>query len=428
MDPTVSSGRGPVATEIEDPSSTRAPDGRQGAPSRRCRVTSSQQKNPGDSSGEATPVPIPNTAVKLSSAEDTERAAFRENRSSPGFFASPDAGPTSTATLVRRGLRSAADAGDRLVDDRRPAQTLRRRASVDGAGAGWTAAARGRRGAARGASARGRLSLPVRARAASGGPRARSVSIAAWRSSADRRASLETQRSLCLTAAYTTCPRFEAALDARVGALDRARRRAWPPSRRASPDGCHASPRSRSIGRAPSPARSRCSAAAGAWRASPWPRPWSAPPALLLAARFAGGGRRRRREPARRRRCRRRSHRRPRRWRHRPPRRRCRRPRRPARRPARAPAKTPKPTAKPAATRRYKVKSGDTLSGIASALRHHRRRPQEAQQHQRREPHPAGPGPAHPLSAGSAPRPRTARLSAGSRGRSWSRSRPARSR
>ena len=42
--------------------------------------------NPGDSSGEATPVPIPNTEVKLSSAEDTERAAFRENRSSPGFL------------------------------------------------------------------------------------------------------------------------------------------------------------------------------------------------------------------------------------------------------------------------------------------------------------------------------------------------------
>ena len=43
-------------------------------------------RNPGDSSGEATPVPIPNTEVKLSSAEDTERAAFRENRSSPGFL------------------------------------------------------------------------------------------------------------------------------------------------------------------------------------------------------------------------------------------------------------------------------------------------------------------------------------------------------
>src|SRR5262245_91995 len=45
-----------------------------------------QQQDPGDASGEATPVPIPNTEVKLSSAEDTERAAFRENRSSPGFL------------------------------------------------------------------------------------------------------------------------------------------------------------------------------------------------------------------------------------------------------------------------------------------------------------------------------------------------------
>ncbi len=52
-----------------------------------CRMPSSTRcTNPGDSSGEATPVPIPNTEVKLSSAEDTERAAFRENRSSPGFL------------------------------------------------------------------------------------------------------------------------------------------------------------------------------------------------------------------------------------------------------------------------------------------------------------------------------------------------------
>jgi hypothetical protein len=47
-----------------------------------------QQQDPGDTGGEAIPVPIPNTEVKLSSAEDTERAAFRENRSSPGFCAS----------------------------------------------------------------------------------------------------------------------------------------------------------------------------------------------------------------------------------------------------------------------------------------------------------------------------------------------------
>src|SRR5689334_24785071 len=43
-------------------------------------------ENPGDMGGEAIPVPIPNTEVKLSSAEDTERAASRENRSSPGFL------------------------------------------------------------------------------------------------------------------------------------------------------------------------------------------------------------------------------------------------------------------------------------------------------------------------------------------------------
>ena len=41
-------------------------------------------RNPGDTGGEAIPVPIPNTEVKLSSAEDTEGAAPREHRSSPG--------------------------------------------------------------------------------------------------------------------------------------------------------------------------------------------------------------------------------------------------------------------------------------------------------------------------------------------------------
>src|SRR5215203_6096038 len=61
-----------------------------GAPSARL-ITSSLHKDPGDSSGEATPVPIPNTEVKLSSAEDTQGAAPRENRSSPGsFFGSSD--------------------------------------------------------------------------------------------------------------------------------------------------------------------------------------------------------------------------------------------------------------------------------------------------------------------------------------------------
>ncbi len=58
--------------------------------------------NPGDSSGEAIPVPIPNTEVKLSSAEDTERAAFRENRSSPGFLRFP--GREASASLQAGGI------------------------------------------------------------------------------------------------------------------------------------------------------------------------------------------------------------------------------------------------------------------------------------------------------------------------------------
>jgi hypothetical protein len=55
--------------------------------------------NPGDSGGEATPVPIPNTEVKLSSAEDTERAAFRENRSSPGLLLFQGLRPVTVASL-----------------------------------------------------------------------------------------------------------------------------------------------------------------------------------------------------------------------------------------------------------------------------------------------------------------------------------------
>ncbi len=39
---------------------------------------------PGDYYGEVTPVPIPNTEVKLSYADGT--AFGRESRSSPGFF------------------------------------------------------------------------------------------------------------------------------------------------------------------------------------------------------------------------------------------------------------------------------------------------------------------------------------------------------
>ncbi len=41
---------------------------------------------PGNHNGEATPVPIPNTEVKLSSADGTARGAEWESRSLPGFF------------------------------------------------------------------------------------------------------------------------------------------------------------------------------------------------------------------------------------------------------------------------------------------------------------------------------------------------------
>src|SRR4249919_1120484 len=72
----------------------------------RCRSTI-HAENPGDTGGEATPVPIPNTEVKLSSAEDTERAAFRENRSSPGFlrFRAGDPGPGSARDVVGSQVR-----------------------------------------------------------------------------------------------------------------------------------------------------------------------------------------------------------------------------------------------------------------------------------------------------------------------------------
>ena len=41
---------------------------------------------PGGNSGEATPVPIPNTEVKLSRADGTAGAILWESRSLPGFF------------------------------------------------------------------------------------------------------------------------------------------------------------------------------------------------------------------------------------------------------------------------------------------------------------------------------------------------------
>ena len=53
---------------------------------------------PGDASGEEPPVPIPNTEVKLSSAEDTRGATPWENRSSPGYFI------TSAPSVLPAGL------------------------------------------------------------------------------------------------------------------------------------------------------------------------------------------------------------------------------------------------------------------------------------------------------------------------------------
>ena len=45
-----------------------------------------RQLHPGDHGGGVTPVPIPNTAVKPSSADGTARAAWWESRTLPGFF------------------------------------------------------------------------------------------------------------------------------------------------------------------------------------------------------------------------------------------------------------------------------------------------------------------------------------------------------
>src|SRR6476620_274173 len=71
----------PTGSRFTGDSSARTPH--RDVPANRSR---SQRQDPGDSSGEATPVPIPNTVVKLSSAEDTEVAAPREHRPSPGSF------------------------------------------------------------------------------------------------------------------------------------------------------------------------------------------------------------------------------------------------------------------------------------------------------------------------------------------------------
>ena len=48
-------------------------------------VAASLINHPGDHGGGVTPVPIPNTAVKPSSADGTARAAWWESRTLPGF-------------------------------------------------------------------------------------------------------------------------------------------------------------------------------------------------------------------------------------------------------------------------------------------------------------------------------------------------------
>ena len=96
-------------------------------------------RDPGDSSGEATPVPIPNTEVKLSSAENTERAAFREDRSSPGsLFDSRRVTPGHRATgegwagrADVAGAGGAARPGS-IVDGRRRRDSPARRGPPDG--------------------------------------------------------------------------------------------------------------------------------------------------------------------------------------------------------------------------------------------------------------------------------------------------------
>ena len=54
----------------------------------RTSVSIALKVHPGDHGGGVTPVPIPNTAVKPSSADGTARVAWWESRTLPGFFSS----------------------------------------------------------------------------------------------------------------------------------------------------------------------------------------------------------------------------------------------------------------------------------------------------------------------------------------------------
>ena len=52
----------------------------------RPQVRETAQQSPGGDNEEATPVPIPNTVVKLFGADDTWLATARENRELPGHM------------------------------------------------------------------------------------------------------------------------------------------------------------------------------------------------------------------------------------------------------------------------------------------------------------------------------------------------------
>ncbi len=87
--------KGGVAARIHDDRCfhlRRAPDG----------ARSTIEDYPGDASGEDPPVPIPNTEVKLSSAEDTRGATPWENRSSPGYSYANPVGFTGGAVGILR--------------------------------------------------------------------------------------------------------------------------------------------------------------------------------------------------------------------------------------------------------------------------------------------------------------------------------------
>src|SRR5512139_536021 len=96
MTPTVSarSGKAVIHAQPSDPALPASLPLHFSEPS----VVSKNEFHPGDHGGGVTPVPIPNTAVKPSSADGTARVAWWESRTSPGFFlllrreaAAPDA-------------------------------------------------------------------------------------------------------------------------------------------------------------------------------------------------------------------------------------------------------------------------------------------------------------------------------------------------